>query len=167
MKYGQAMGNDEAVTPIFPNSDYCTGATGSTAVLHALIRRATEGGSYGVSVALNYYSQWLVNCVGEYPSAVWDELFTRHGSPIYRHYHSMQYTLPRMFAILGKHDSKTLFKPDFFENRESKAVGHTFVQVKPIARFKDGVDLGFNVGTRGNGVDAAKWPKDLRTEIVT
>lgn len=28
------------------------------------------------------------------------------------------------------------------------------------------VQLGFNVGTRGNGKDAPKWPSDLMTEVV-
>lgn len=53
MRYGQAMGNNEAVTPILPNSDYCTGVVGSAAVLHALIRRGEEGGSYGINVSLS------------------------------------------------------------------------------------------------------------------
>ena len=51
MGYGRAMGNDEAVTPVFPNSDYCTGVCGSTGVLEALVRRAQDGGSYGVDVS--------------------------------------------------------------------------------------------------------------------
>lgn len=63
------MGVDEAVTPVFPNSDYwygpglrlgarlvaklcSTGIAGSIAVMHALIRRAEQGGSYGVDVSL-------------------------------------------------------------------------------------------------------------------
>ena len=45
------MGNDEAVTPVFPNSDYCTGVCGSSGVLEALVRRAESGGSYGVDVS--------------------------------------------------------------------------------------------------------------------
>ena len=60
------MGNDEAVTPVFPvsrpllsrrykltlpqNSDYCTGVAGSIAILQALIRRSEEGGSFAVDV---------------------------------------------------------------------------------------------------------------------
>ncbi|KAK5112725.1 hypothetical protein LTR62_003823 [Meristemomyces frigidus] len=167
MRYGQAMGHQEAVTPIFPNSDYCTGVAGSAAVLHALIRRAEDGGSYGIDVALNYYSQWLVQSVGEYPEEVWQEVWKRHGSPVYRNYHSMNYTLPSMMALLAKHDKDTLFNPDFFEHRTSKAVGHTFVQVKPVARFADDVQLCYNVGTRSNGVDQARWPEDLRTEVVS
>ncbi|OQV06792.1 hypothetical protein CLAIMM_11316 isoform 2 [Cladophialophora immunda] len=62
--YGQALGLDEPVTPIFPNSDYCTGLAGICGTLIALLRRGKQGGSYGVDVALNYYNQWLVRSVG-------------------------------------------------------------------------------------------------------
>ena len=65
------MGNDEAVTPVFPNSDYCTGVAGVSGILTALLQRADQGGSYIVDVALNYYSQWLVNSCGVYPDTVW------------------------------------------------------------------------------------------------
>lgn len=78
----------------------------------------------------------------------------------------MQYLLPEMIGLLAKHDSSTLFSPEFFERRRSKAAGYEFVQVKPVAQFADGVELGFNVGTRTNGVDKARWPEDLTTEII-
>lgn len=163
--YGKAMGVDEAVTPVFPNSDFCTGIVGAVGILHALIKRAEEGGSFAVDAALNYYSQWLVNSVGTYPQDVWDEVWQRHGSPVYRHYHSMAYTLPSMFNLLHKYDEEALFDSDFFEKRVSKAMGHEYIQVKPVARFDD-VHLGFNVGTRTNGVDQARWPSDLSVEVV-
>ena len=51
MEFGRAMGNDEPVTPVFPNSDFCTGTSGVIAVLNAIIRRGTEGGSYKVDVS--------------------------------------------------------------------------------------------------------------------
>lgn len=80
----------------------------------------------------------------------------------------MGYLLPELIGRLKKHSSDKLFRPEFFEPRESKAVGHTFIQVKPIAQFKDGeVKLGYNVGTRGNGVDKAAWPEDLSVEVVS
>lgn len=44
------MGNDEPVTPVFPNSDYCTGIIGVAAVLDAVARRGSIGGSYQVDV---------------------------------------------------------------------------------------------------------------------
>ncbi|CAK3736810.1 -transferase family III [Lecanosticta acicola] len=165
--YGRAMGNDEAVTPVFPNSDYCTGIVGSVATLHALVKRAEQGGCYGVDVSLNYYSQWLVNSVGEYPPDVWNALWARCGNPAFRHYHNMGYLLPAMLGLLRTHAPNALFKPDFFQPRFSKAVGCEFVSVKPIARFKDEeVRLGYHVGTRGNGKDAPYWPEDLSVEVV-
>lgn len=79
----------------------------------------------------------------------------------------MPYLLPRLIGMLRQYDSKVMFKPEFFEKRTSKAVGHDFVHVKPIADWKDqSVKLGYNVGTRSNGVDAAKWPENLGDEVV-
>lgn len=73
-----------------------------------------------------------------------------------------------MLKLLHTHDKDVLFSPAFFENQTSKAVGATFVRVKPVAQFKDqAVELGYNVGTRGNGVDKPVWPNDLTTEIVS
>jgi hypothetical protein len=51
MEFGRAMGNDEPVTPVFPNSDFCTGTAGVVAVLNAILKRATDGGSYKVDVS--------------------------------------------------------------------------------------------------------------------
>lgn len=79
----------------------------------------------------------------------------------------MHYLLPELIGLLHKHDQDVLFDPNFFENRKSGAVGHTFVQVKPIAQFKDDLKLGYNVGTRPNGIDKARWPEDLSVEIVS
>lgn len=50
MQFGQAMGLDEAVTPVFPNSDFCTGVCGVVGALDGLLRRAEKGGSYCISV---------------------------------------------------------------------------------------------------------------------
>ncbi|KAI3332670.1 CoA-transferase family III domain-containing protein [Ustulina deusta] len=167
--YAKAMGNDEteAVTPVFPNSDYCTGVAGSTGVLEALIKRAQDGGSYGVDVSLNYYSQWLVRSCGTYSDEVWQELWQRHGSPAFRHYHSMLHMLPAMMKLLTQHDSETLFDPSFFQRMESKNLAVTFIRPKPVAQFASGVELRYHVGTRGNGVDQPVWPKDLTVEVVT
>lgn len=163
------MGNDvsEAVTPVFPNSDYCTGVAGSTAVLEALMKRAQDGGSYGVDVSLNYYSQWLVRSCGTYSDEVWQEVWQRHGSPTFRHYHCMPYLLPAMLKLLAQHDSETLFNSRFFQHMKAKHLAVTFVRPKPVARFASGVELKYHVGTRGNGVDQPVWPKDLTVEVVT
>jgi crotonobetainyl-CoA:carnitine CoA-transferase CaiB-like acyl-CoA transferase len=67
MEFGRAMGNDEAVTPVFPNSDFCTGTSGVIAVLNSIIRRGEAGGSYMVDVSrfLFFLSLlWWSWCVG-------------------------------------------------------------------------------------------------------
>lgn len=80
----------------------------------------------------------------------------------------MNYTLREYFGmILQKSGGMPLLDPSFFEDRENKAVGSVFRTVKPIIKFDDDeVVLKYNVGTRGNGRDAPKWPEDLTTEIV-
>ena len=98
---------------------------------------------------------------------MWNDLWQRNGSPVFHNYDAMPRTLPEMFKILKTYDKKTLFKPEFFERRKAKALDCEFVQVKPVAQFGDAVELGFNVGTRGNGYDKPHWPDDLRVEIVT
>lgn len=54
------MGNDEPVTPIFPNSDYCTGIIGVAGVLDALVRRASDGGSFRVDVSYPLESSRII-----------------------------------------------------------------------------------------------------------
>ncbi len=51
MGFGRAMGNEEAVTPVLPNPDYCTGVAGCCAVLQAHVLQAKYGGSYLIDAA--------------------------------------------------------------------------------------------------------------------
>lgn len=80
-------------------------------MLETLIRKSTEGGSYLIDTSLNYYNQWLAQVVGEYPPNV----FTRNGAQVFRHYHSMNYTIPRYFKIIKQQG--LLMNLDFFEKR--------------------------------------------------
>ena len=166
MGFGRAMGLDEAVTPVLPNSDYCTGIAGACGVLEALILRAEKGGSVLVSIAINYYNKWLVDHVGEYEKEIWEELWSRNGRQVFRHHHSMNYTAPEYLKMFQQ---QGLLNLDFFEVRESKALGGIKFRVpRPVLQFPKGtIETGYNVGTRGNGVDQARWPEDLMTEVVT
>ncbi|KIM36718.1 hypothetical protein M413DRAFT_77989 [Hebeloma cylindrosporum] len=168
LEFGRAMGNDEPVTPIFPNSDYCTGVAGATGVLQALLERAEKGGSFVVDVALNYYSQWLINTCSTYPPQIWDQLWEAYDRPILRHTDNMGVTLYPLIKKLTENPlGARIFNPDFFELRENKAIGVPIQTVKPILGFPEGVvELGYNIGSRGNGVDEARWPEDLLTEII-
>lgn len=119
-------------------------------------------------VSLNYYSQWLARSCGTYDARIWNDLWTRHGSPTFRHYHAMQHLIPAVLRSLYEHDQESLFKPEFFEPRLSKIMNMQFIQVKPVAQFPGKeVELKYNIGTRGNGVDQPVWPKDLTVESVT
>ena len=78
--------------------------------------------------------------------------------------------LPPYMGMIMKNSATKLLKPSYFEERPAEELGEgmTMKVVKPILRFPAGkVKLGYNVSTRGNGVDQARWPEDLMTEIVT
>jgi len=166
LEFGRAMGNDEGVTPVFPNSDFCTGASGSIVIIQALMDRADRGGSYVVDVALNYYSQWLVNSCSVYPHEVWEYVWGMHARPVFRHMDNMRVTVPLLLKTLHE-KAPILFNPEFFEDRENKALGVPVYTVKPILTFPEkAVHLGYNIGSRGNGVDKPKWPLNLLTEVI-
>lgn len=75
--------------------------------------------------------------------------------------------LPAMLKSLAHNSGNVLFRPEFFETRRSGAVDRYFKAVRPILNFPDNeVNLCYNVGTRTNGHDAARWPEDLRTEVI-
>jgi hypothetical protein len=116
---------------------------------------------------LNYYSQWLANSVGTYPNAVWEDVWTRNGRQVFRHDHSMMYTLPRFLQMMKANSNDVFFNSEFFEVRHSGAIDTDVKCIKPIVGYPQGnVTLRYNVGTRGNGVDQPRWPEDLLTEIV-
>ncbi|KAI5803781.1 CAIB/BAIF family enzyme [Geopyxis carbonaria] len=168
--FGAAMGHAAPVTPVFPNSDYCTGAAGATGVLEALAARGTAGGSYSLDIALNYYSRWLTDSCGQYPAPVWAHLYrTTHGAPVYSHDDNMLTLMPAVLGLVkgNPETARRLFRPDFFEVRETPAAGTKVRCVKPVCRWVGGeVETGFTVGARGNGVDEPRWPEDLGVQVV-
>lgn len=167
MEFGRAMGLNEAVTPVFPNSDYCTGVCGTAGVIDALLRRARDGGSYTVDLALNYYSQWLVRSVGVYPPDVWEKVWSANGRQVFRHHHSMFDTIPEYVKMLKSNSADRVYRPDNFQVLHSRQMNLDFKVPKPVLQFPSGeVQLGYNIGTRTNGVDLPKWPEDLNVEVV-
>ncbi|KAK4635898.1 Acetyl-coenzyme A transferase [Fulvia fulva] len=79
----------------------------------------------------------------------------------------MNVTVPAYLGMIKQHSADVLLRPEFFERRVSKALNIEMQVAKPALYFPEGsVELRYNVGTRGNGVDDAVWPKDLLMEIV-
>ncbi|KAI8716390.1 hypothetical protein NCS52_00932600 [Fusarium sp. LHS14.1] len=168
--FAEAMGHGDPVTPLFPHSDYCTGIAGSCAVLLAILRRAESGGSYCIDLALNYYSAWLTRSVGTYPTDVFAKVWAEHDKTVYQHWHNNGVSVPQVLGRLRSGPaSKRLFRPEFFEERVSASVfgDKKFRCVKGVADWHGAVKLGYNVGTRGNGVDEPRWPDDLMQEVIT
>lgn len=79
---------------------------------------------------------------------------------------NMNVTIPAYIKMLQDKETP-IFEENFFEIRKNNALGVDVKAVKPILRFEEeSVRLGYNVGSRPNGTDVAKWPSDLMTEIV-
>lgn len=118
-------------------------------------------------VALNYYSQWLVNSCGTYPHAVWKYLWDRNGNPVARHFHHMPQLLPRYVPMLTANSGDKLFRPEYFAINKLPYLGVNVKTVAPILRFpNEEVHPGFDVPTRTNGVDMPRWPDNLTVEFV-
>lgn len=68
---------------------------------------------------------------------------------------------------LLKERSGYLFDPSYFETRHCPNLGVSLRTVRPVLQFVEGVvKPGFTIGTRGNGVDKAHWPADLKTQVI-
>ncbi|KAF1797244.1 CoA-transferase family III domain-containing protein [Mucor lusitanicus] len=163
--FGQSLGLDEPVTPVLPNSDFCTGAAGATAVIQALIDRSTKSGSYVIDAALNYYNTWLGDCIGTYEEDVWKKLWESKGKPVPRYYHNMVVMFPR-FMALTKQFSPWLWQPDLFEERGILGTTAKLRSYKSVVHFSGETKPGFSIPARGNGADAPYWPEDLTVEKV-
>lgn len=95
-------------------------------------------------------------------------MWKRNGSLVLRHNDNMQSLLPRVMGAIYKQSYAKLFKPDFFSQYHVKSLKTDIKIVAPVLRFPNGeVKLGFDVGTRTNGVDQPRWPKDLSVEVVS
>jgi hypothetical protein len=69
--------------------------------------------------------------------------------------------------MLKANAGDTVLNSRFFEKRHSGAIGKDVLCPKPIIQYPGGeVELKYNIGTRGNGVDQPRWPENLMTEIV-
>lgn len=77
----------------------------------------------------------------------------------------MEHTAPIILKMMG---DKGFLREEFFQTIHSGALGVDIRCVGPFMTFPNGeIKLGYNVGTRGNGLDKARWPADLATEVLT
>ncbi|KXN81477.1 hypothetical protein AN958_04558 [Leucoagaricus sp. SymC.cos] len=119
-----------------------------------------------IQVAISYYNQWFVNSCGTYPPEIWDDLWSRYDYFVFHSSDNMGITIPACLQWLR--EKKTpMFDEKYFEVRENAALGIGVKTIKPVLNFVEGgVEVGYNVGSRPNGMDAPKWPANLLTEVV-
>lgn len=102
-----------------------------------------------------------------YPGPIWQDLWKRNGSLVFRHDQPMQTMLAAMMPIIMKNSASTLFKSNHFMTYYCKYLEKDVKIVAPILQFPQGeVKPGYSVGTRTNGVDMPRWPTDLTVEVV-
>lgn len=76
-------------------------------------------------------------------------------------------TTAKVLASMLKERGNVIFNPSFFETRQSEALDVEIKLVKPVIDFHgNDIRLGYNIGTRGNGHDEARWPEDLMKEEI-
>ena len=168
LEFGRAMGHNEPVTPAYPNSDYCAGVAGVCGVFDALMQRSEKGGSYVVDIALNYYSQWLINAVGVYPDAVWQELWAQHGKMVFHSEDNMRTTIPAFMRSLHQNHTDLFTNSTYYTIKHNKVLNEDFRIVKDCIQWpSDSIDSDYHIGAHANGTDKPRWPKDLSVEIVT
>lgn len=131
---------------------------GLIGILCALSRRSIEGGSYTLSVSLNYFNSFLLS-LGTQPEAVQKDLRQLHHDLFLRHYNDMSSLVAKTTVSLKKH------VPDLFAARHFNTMpanlGGPRVEmmsfVGPAAAFGR-TKLFYDVGSCFLGMYGPSWP---------
>ena len=153
---GRFLGLEEPIVPPFPISDYGTGCIGAIAALTGLYNRTTKGGSWHGKASLLQYDLLLFEA-GQYSEEVQNQLRAKC-SPAFlsmRHDRSVDDISRSALAMLRK-DHRELFQDENFETWYSRGYDADVRVVKPVVDI-EGVEIGFQRGSRPNGADEASW----------
>lgn len=154
---GRFLGLNEPVVPLIPNSDYQTGVIGLIGVMASLLRREKEGGSYLLSVSLNYYNMFLLS-LGERPEDVQTHLREQHKHLKLRHFDDMPRLVGKTISSLVAQTPK-LFAPQHFQSIKARLGqdDETLTFVGPVASFEK-TELCYDIGPSFLGADEPYWP---------
>ncbi|UPL03105.1 hypothetical protein LCI18_014039 [Fusarium solani-melongenae] len=109
---GKFLGLDEPVVPLLPNSDYQMGIAGAVAILHALLRRATEDFTFDIDISLTQYNIWYYR-LGQYSEEQAVQILERNPGFHVRHYDEMASLLSKTEATVR------LCRPELFKNPDN------------------------------------------------
>ncbi|KAK5028752.1 hypothetical protein LTS07_006131 [Exophiala sideris] len=168
---GKFLGLDEPVVPLLPNSDYQTGLVGAIAIMQALLKRATVGGSYNVDVSLTQFNNWYIRSLGLHDHqtqsslrALYPDFKPRHDMDIFE---LISLTMETTKSVKGAGPGE-LWDPARFTSGSTRwsKQGETASYldwrkiVTVIGPSRDGqqdVVFGFDRGSCKPGADDSKW----------
>ncbi|ORY62455.1 CAIB/BAIF family enzyme [Pseudomassariella vexata] len=154
---GNFMGLSEPIVPPFPISDYGTGCMGAIAALVGLLHRTKRGGSWHGKTSLLQYDLLLFRA-GLYSQPVQHELRQLVGEEFanLRHSNSVDQISGTALRSMRKKFPDFFTRKDLCDTWYSAAYGGDITAVNPVVSI-DGVQTGFQRGSRPNGSDAPTW----------
>ncbi|ODQ78902.1 hypothetical protein BABINDRAFT_162566 [Babjeviella inositovora NRRL Y-12698] len=156
---GKFLGLDEPVLPLLPNADYQAGICGAIAILDAIYKRATLGGSYTVDLSLSQFNVFFQK-QGLLPVVEQERLLKRYeGELSFRHYDDALSLSQKMAKLFAKHEPKLLDPEKVYAKADSNwgEEGEIMEYVKPPASFSS-IKLFPDVGTTQAGTYSPQWP---------
>ncbi|KAI5920978.1 CAIB/BAIF family enzyme [Camillea tinctor] len=150
--------DDEPLMPFLPNSDFQTGIVGCVAVMNALDKRATKGGSYLVSTSLNQLNSFLIGLGVQSPEVQrslrerWPDFKSRYYDDLHRQMRKLIASLPNV--------APGLFQPRYFMTMKAElgVPNEDMTFVGPAATYET-TKLGYESGSCLRGAHKPEWPE--------
>ncbi|KAF5583992.1 acyl transferase carnitine dehydratase [Fusarium pseudocircinatum] len=154
---GKFLGLDEAVVPLFPNSDYQTGLVGAAAAIQALLARTQEDVTFDIDISLTQYNIWYYR-LGSYSENQQKALRNRDPQFSPRHYDDMSALVGKTHQSLQKIRPEVFKHPEYFWDMSGKEYGldEDFKVLAPAFRFEKS-SIGWDVPTGRRGRSKAEW----------
>ncbi|KAI1009337.1 hypothetical protein LB504_002994 [Fusarium proliferatum] len=154
---GKFLGLDEAVVPLFPNSDYQTGLVGAAAAIQALLVRTQEDVTFDIDISLTQYNIWYYR-LGSYTEDQQKALRSRDLQFSPRHFDDMSALVGKTHQSLQKIRPEIFKHPEYFWDMSGKEYGldEDFKVLAPAFKFEKS-SIGWDVPTGRRGRSKAEW----------
>ncbi|KAG7414092.1 Succinate--hydroxymethylglutarate CoA-transferase [Fusarium oxysporum f. sp. rapae] len=154
---GKFLGLDEAVVPLFPNSDYQTGLVGAAAAVQALLARTKEDVTFDIDISLTQYNIWYYR-LGMYSEDQQKTLRSRDLQFNPRHYDDMGALVGKTHQSLQKIRPEMFKHPEYFWDMSGKEYGldEDFKVLAPAFKFEKS-RIGWKVPTGRRGRSKTEW----------
>jgi crotonobetainyl-CoA:carnitine CoA-transferase CaiB-like acyl-CoA transferase len=151
------MNLSEPIVPPFPISDYGTGCMGAIAALSGLYHRTTKGGSWHGKASLLHYDLLLFNA-GLYSHSIQNQLRSQLTPEFMalRHSHSVDQISKTAKAYMMVKFPELFDREKYCETWWSEGYKENVSAVSPVVEI-EGIEIGFERGSRPNGTDKPTW----------